>query len=136
MTETISTATPRSYISGVGPRSGVTITDQLRLLRRPRIEVEGALAARDDHADPRLGVGRRRQRLGDRALDCGPRWRPQADAGRRALEAVEVLGQREELAPRRANRLVDAVAVEKAAVEDRDLRLILRVDTAPYVNTD
>ena len=46
-----------------------------------------------------------------------------SEARRRALEAIEVLGERKGDAVERARHLVDRVAVEEAAIEHRHARL-------------
>ena len=85
-------------------------------------EQQAPAAARDHDAQHAVEVAAaaRREQLRDLALELGPEDLRQAQVRRRALQAVEVLGEREGGAVVDADHLEHAVAAQQALVGGRD----------------
>src|SRR5262249_51217008 len=105
------------------------------LLALPHVEAEVADAARDHEAD--VGV---LEPVGAHGLEEGlldlleRQGQGQEDGLGRLLEALEVLVEAEDASVVGADALEDAVAVEDAVVEDRDLGVVFLQHLAVYVD--
>src|SRR5262249_14251955 len=110
--------------------------DEHRAIGERRIEADLAGAAGDDDADVGLRVPGGGERLGDCALDGGAGWDLEADGGGGALQAVEMAPAIDGTPAGGPGDLVDAVAVQEPAVEDRDLRPLLVDDLPVHVHSD
>jgi len=106
--------------------------DEPRLIREGRVEPKLARTTRHDDAQVDLDLARRRRSSGpryrpsdhvDSGFDLGTQRQLELETFGRTRQPIEVPSQKVRHATEGAGDLVHRVTIEKAAIEDRDLRL-------------